>query len=1167
MKKRFFSALLTIVMLISSFAPVTSLVQAADKFPYYPYLDEDGYYYRIYNSEPKPFNTDWDSVVDFVATEIQARKKSITIEYATKDESYAYICNSKVDYAHVPGAEIYAEIMADVAELIGTENYTIGAHTTYGYANDSDYPYQTNPRYYPFTIILSSIEYTDTEYDYYPYYNENNGNYYRISNNAPLAFNTDYDEMISYIQSRLKARRNTITYYFATTDEQFKYTKNDEVNDSTEACENFVRKVFTDVYKKDSDLPSNASGGDYLFKSIKNIGSHGYTTYTSNLDDPVNGGKRYYVYRFTMSNISYFTTIEQEEKIAVYCSDFSERFIKPGASDYEKVKTIYDYVVRNTKYDYDVFTDRERYPVSSERYTVSHSAYGAIVGNLSNPDNYSWSRKETVTGLTVISNADQGLAVCEGYSKLFYYLCVMNGIPCRIVDGDYVEESGKGADPHEWNYVWLDDGSGDGYKWFEVDTTFAAQKSLKDVDINDYNYFLCGRENINFGYMNHQQPFHIDNTPIEEAYVIYDYWGDNGEADYVSSLKDYQFRKINFSNVDALENGYVVRRSTVYEGEDIVRVALIYSTKDDQYIINRDDDGHTLPTDIHGFIYNGKAQSVYEVVIPYLDIKEYDVPKRSDIIDAGTYEMTLKGANNTSATVSFKVIPMDMDNSHEDNYDDESVVIQNSAVFTGNVVVPQTNIVDGYKNKLTEGVDYRIDAYSDANHTKKTVIQDIGTYYVDINYDAGNNYSGHYYLTFVVEKVGMDQLEIGEFEFPYLPESIREQNGYTTPALYYKAGALNMKIGDHSVRVDTDYSVSSIGGLSWGESGRLIFTGLSSSETIATGSKKEIKYTVSEKYDITKVGLDGAYADSNKTNQYTYNNGRAIKPVKFDNLDKFLIQGEDYIIDGYSNNTDAGEASVKIKGINGCTGTVTMHFRINPASLSKCVIDATGGKLNSITYNGTELVKDKDYKEEVKTITGGYRILVTGINNFSGTYTINVKGTLIKPTSSGNYAKLATTKYTYDGKAKKPAVTVYNKNKKAVNPNYYTVTYSANKNVGTGKATVKFKNGYSGTMTYTFVINPKGTTISSVSAASKAFTLKWKKQATQTTGYEIQYATDSKFTKNKKTVVVSSNSTTSKKVTGLKAKKTYYVRLRTYKTVSGKKYYSGWTSAKTVKTK
>jgi hypothetical protein len=139
---------------------------------------------------------------------------------------------------------------------------------------------------------------------------------------------------------------------------------------------------------------------------------------------------------------------------------------------------------------------------------------------------------------------------------------------------------------------------------------------------------------------------------------------------------------------------------------------------------------------------------------------------------------------------------------------------------------------------------------------------------------------------------------------------------------------------------------------------------------------------------------------------------------------------------------------------------------------------------------------------------------------------------------------------------------------KDINSQYYTVTYKNNKKVGEATVTVKFKGDYSGTLTTTFTINPKTTSLKKVtSAKTKTLTVKWKKQASQTTGYEIQYATDKKFTKNKTTVTVSSAKTTSKTITGLSAKKKYFVRIRTYKTVNGTKYYSAWSKAKSVKTK
>ncbi|MDD7699339.1 MAG: fibronectin type III domain-containing protein, partial [Spirochaetia bacterium] len=88
-----------------------------------------------------------------------------------------------------------------------------------------------------------------------------------------------------------------------------------------------------------------------------------------------------------------------------------------------------------------------------------------------------------------------------------------------------------------------------------------------------------------------------------------------------------------------------------------------------------------------------------------------------------------------------------------------------------------------------------------------------------------------------------------------------------------------------------------------------------------------------------------------------------------------------------------------------------------------------------------------------------------------------------------------------------------------------------------------------------------------LSRSKKAFTAKWKKQSTQTSGYQIVYSTNSKFKSGNKYVTIKSNKTTTKKITKLKAKKKYYVKVRTYKTVNGTKYYSGWSSAKAVTTK
>jgi hypothetical protein len=165
----------------------------------------------------------------------------------------------------------------------------------------------------------------------------------------------------------------------------------------------------------------------------------------------------------------------------------------------------------------------------------------------------------------------------------------------------------------------------------------------------------------------------------------------------------------------------------------------------------------------------------------------------------------------------------------------------------------------------------------------------------------------------------------------------------------------------------------------------------------------------------------------------------------------------------------------------------------------------------------------------------------------------------------GAAVSLSASSYTYTGKTIKPSLTVKYASKKLTNGTDYTVKFSNNTKVGTATITITGKGNYTGTTTATFKINPTKTSLSSVSnTKTKAMTVKWKKNLTGD-GYEIQYSTKSDFSSGTKTATVKKNATISKKITGLTKNKTYYVRIRTYKTVSNKKYYSGWSSVKKVK--
>ncbi len=164
-------------------------------------------------------------------------------------------------------------------------------------------------------------------------------------------------------------------------------------------------------------------------------------------------------------------------------------------------------------------------------------------------------------------------------------------------------------------------------------------------------------------------------------------------------------------------------------------------------------------------------------------------------------------------------------------------------------------------------------------------------------------------------------------------------------------------------------------------------------------------------------------------------------------------------------------------------------------------------------------------------------------------------------------AKITVSNKVYTGKELKPTVTVKLNGKKLKKGTHYTVSYKNNKKIGTATVTIKGKNKYIGTKTATFKITPKKNKISYLkSNATKKLKVKWSKVSTAS-GYQIVVATNKKFTKNKKVVYAKKKSKVSLTVSSLKSGKTYYVRVRAYKEVKGKKIYAPYSSIKKIKVK
>lgn len=238
-----------------------------------------------------------------------------------------------------------------------------------------------------------------------------------------------------------------------------------------------------------------------------------------------------------------------------------------------------------------------------------------------------------------------------------------------------------------------------------------------------------------------------------------------------------------------------------------------------------------------------------------------------------------------------------------------------------------------------------------------------------------------------------------------------------------------------------------------------------------------------------------------------------------------------YVYDGSTKKPKVTVRDVNGKGISSSNYTVTYPSGCKNSGTYKVKIDFVGD------YSGS-LTKTFSIKKSNQVIAASNQVKSLSAKNFS----LNAKLTKGngKLTYKSSNAKVAT--ISSSGK-----VTI-----KGVGKTTITITASATTNYNKASKTV------------TVTVNPNGTSVISVKNSSpKSLTVQWKRNSS-VTGYQIRYSTSSTF-KGKKTITVKKNSTLKTTISKLTKGKTYYIQIRTYKTVSGKNYYSGWSAAKKIK--
>lgn len=348
------------------------------------------------------------------------------------------------------------------------------------------------------------------------------------------------------------------------------------------------------------------------------------------------------------------------------------------------------------------------------------------------------------------------------------------------------------------------------------------------------------------------------------------------------------------------------------------------------------------------------------------------------------------------------------------------------------------------------------------------------------------------------------------------------------------------------------------------------------SQSVKSG---ELAYNLNKKNDDVWVQGSGypvyRKATEKPIRKVTFVSGNTTIATKYtDTLGKIIVPGAPSMKEAYFQGWYVGSTKIS-------SGTVYTKDTVVTARFVKEVKSYTSVQLSktTFTYNGksqvpTVTIKDgskvlkqgTDYKLAYKNTTnvGTGSIIVTGLGNYTGTKTVTFR-IVAKSISSQTKIILSSTNHTYSGKEKKPSVKVTDGTKTLLLNKDYTLTYKNNKSIGTATVTITGKGNYSGKKYVSFTIKPRKISFTKLKSNSrKSMTVYWKKDTT-VTGYQVVYATDKNFTKGKKISNVKGYKVTSKKVTSLKSKKTYYVKIRGYKVVSGKVIYGDYSIVRKVR--
>ena len=461
------------------------------------------------------------------------------------------------------------------------------------------------------------------------------------------------------------------------------------------------------------------------------------------------------------------------------------------------------------------------------------------------------------------------------------------------------------------------------------------------------------------------------------------------------------------------------------------------------------------------FTYNGNIQkptvTVSDGTPSVITTNDYTISNDGNI-NAGDYTVTVTatstGNYSGSGSQTYTIYPMSITAA-------EVALSYNNIVYNGVAQKPTVRSVYANGHLLTATTDYTITLPADADAINQGA--------KNVTVTGTGNYKDSRTVQYTIDKkpLASDMIKIANQNLTYTGSD-------QTPEV-----TIEDKNGTTNIIKSTDYTLSNPPHSTVGDY----------EVTLTATAEGNYSGQVTKQYSIVGAGATGFTVMAIPDQNYT---GIALTPAltvyKAGTTTPALTLGTDYTAE-YSNNINAGTATVTVTGMGNYSGTQTVYFTITPKSLNATSITVTLSS-TSFSYTGTTqkptvtvkdgtsktLAENTDYMlvNDGGVANGTYTVTITGMGNYKDVITPAPSYTIGGQSLNGAEVILnRLDSYVYDGNEKKPGVSEVKVGSTVIPASNYTVSYADNVNAGTATVTVTGKGNCSGTATATFTITPK----------------------------------------------------------------------------------------------